>query len=249
MEQIDTKIQKAVEILRASRSTIAFTGAGISVESGIPPFRGENGLWSKYDPKLLDIHYFQSHPEESWKVIKEIFYDFFGQAEPNKAHEVLAKMEKNNLLSAIITQNIDNLHQEAGSKTVYEFHGSSQYLITMDGMIRYHVDEVDLSLIPPSCKETGVLLKPDFIFFGEGIPPEVYKASINACNNADVILVIGTTGEIMPASQIPLIAKQNGAKVIEVNPNISNYSNGTTEIFLQGKATEIMDLIGQQLFE
>ena len=249
MEQIENNIQKAVELIKSSRYTSVFTGAGISVESGIPPFRGENGLWSKYDPMLLDIHYFQANPEESWRVIKEIFYDFFGQAKPNKAHRVLARMEENNLLNAVITQNIDNMHQEAGNKVVHEFHGTSQYLITVDGMTRYHVNEIDMSEIPPLCKETGTLLKPDFIFFGEGIPQDVYQDSIKVANRSEVMLVIGTTGEIMPASQIPLIAKQNGARIIEVNPEISNYSNSITDIYLQGKATEIMTLLEEKLFE
>ncbi len=249
MNELEINIQKVVELLKSSKYTSVFTGAGISVESGIPPFRGEDGIWSKYDPMLLDIQYFQSNPEESWKVIKEIFYDFFGQARPNTAHNVLAEMEAKKLIKAVITQNIDNLHQEAGSKVVHEFHGSSKYLVTMDGMIRYHVDEVDLSILPPKCKETGVLLKPDFIFFGEGIPQDVYQDSIKTATNSDVMLVIGTTGEIMPASQIPHIAKQNGARIIEINPNTSNYSKSISDIFLQGKATEIMALLGKQLFE
>ncbi len=249
MSQIEIKIQQAAEMLKASKNTTAFSGAGISVESGIPPFRGEDGIWSKYDPMLLDIHFFQANPEESWTVIKEIFYDFFGKAKPNKAHEVLARMENNNLLDNIITQNIDNLHQDAGSRIVYEFHGTSKYLVTVDGMIRYHVDEVDMSRMPPTCPKSGVLLKPDFVFFGEGIPQDVYLNCMKAANNAEVILVIGTTGEIMPASQIPHIAKQNGARIIEINSNISNYSHSIADIYLQGKATEIMESLEQYLFE
>lgn len=249
MEQIGNKIRQAADILKKSRNTVVFTGAGISVESGIPPFRGENGIWSRYDPMLLDIRYFQDNPERSWQVIKEIFYDFFGTARPNAAHRILAEMEKHQLLHAVITQNIDNLHQDAGSKVVYEFHGSSKYLITIDGMVRYHIDDVDLTRMPPTCTKTGVLLKPDFIFFGEGIPQDVYQNSLRAAANAEVMLVIGTTGEIMPASQIPLIAKQNGAMIIEVNPSASNYTPSISDIFLQGKATEIMSSLGKLLFE
>jgi NAD-dependent deacetylase len=249
MKDLDVNIRNAAGILKKSKYTSVFTGAGISVESGIPPFRGENGIWSKYDPMLLDIHYFQSHPEQSWKIIKEIFYDFFGMAKPNAAHMALAEMEKERLLHAVITQNIDNLHQDAGSKVVYEFHGSSKYLVTMDGMIRYHVDEIDLSVMPPKCQKTGVLLKPDFIFFGEGIPQDVYQNSLIAAGKSEVMLVIGTTGEIMPASQIPLIAKQNGAKIIEINPDPSNFTHSISDIFIQGKATEIMSSLRKQLFE
>ncbi len=125
----EAQLQKAVEVLRRSKYTIAFTGAGISVESGIPPFRGENGIWNKYDPATLELGFFYENPKESWEVIKQLFYDFFGNAECNTAHKVLARMEEKGLLKCVITQNIDNLHQQAGSKVVHEFHGNSQKLV------------------------------------------------------------------------------------------------------------------------
>jgi NAD-dependent deacetylase len=107
-------VHAAARLIRGARNLTAFTGAGISVESGIPPFRGEGGLWSKYDPRLLDIRYFLEHPEVSWPVLKEIFYDHFGAARPNRAHEVLAAWEARGLLKTVITQNIENLHWYAG---------------------------------------------------------------------------------------------------------------------------------------
>src|SRR5665811_1498609 len=116
-------LEEAAQIIKKSNYTIAFTGAGISVESGIPPFRGEHGLWNKYDPKVLDIEYYLENEEKCWFYIREIFYDFFAHAKPNKAHLVLAELEKMRLMKSVITQNIDNLHQEAGSKVVHEFHG------------------------------------------------------------------------------------------------------------------------------
>ena len=248
MGDLASNIKAAAELIKNSKSTNAFTGAGISVESGIPPFRGKEGLWSKYDPMILDINYFQANPEASWKVIKEIFYDFFGTAKPNKAHHVLARMEKEKLLNSIITQNIDNLHQEAGSKTIHEFHGNSQKLICMITGKSYNVDEVNLNKIPPRSEETGGLLKPDFIFFGEGIPQNAYLNSVEAARNSEVFIIIGTTGEVMPASQMPMIAKQNGAKVIEVNLDPSNYTTSVSDIFLQGKATEIMEQLEKEIF-
>ena len=238
---------EAAELLKQSKYTTAFTGAGISVESGIPPFRGATGLWSKYDPIVLDIDYFHSHPLESWKVIKEIFYDFFGKARPNKAHRVLAAMEKTGLLKNIITQNIDNLHQEAGSKEVYEFHGNSRDLVCTKCSKRFKMQEINFEQLPVSCDVCGGLVKPDFIFFGEGIPPEAYSKSLSAAENADVFLVIGTTGEIMPASQIPLMAKNNGAKIIEINTEPSNYTYHITDVFLKGKATEVMERLSMLL--
>jgi NAD-dependent deacetylase len=105
-----TSVSRAASLIRSAKHLTAFTGAGISVESGIPPFRGPGGLWSKYDPRLLELSYFLKHPEVSWPVLKEIFYDHFGAARPNRAHEVLAAWEARGLLKTVITQNIENLH-------------------------------------------------------------------------------------------------------------------------------------------
>lgn len=235
-----TDIQKAAEIIKNSKSMIAFTGAGISVESGIPPFRGPDGLWSRYDPKCLDLDYFHAQPKESWKAIKTIFYDFFGQAKYNKAHKVLADFEEQGILKAIVTQNIDNLHQEAGSKQVFEFHGSLKRMICPQCNAIYIPSEVDLNKLPPCCPKDRGVLKPDFVFFGEGIPERAYRKSLLAARMADVVLVIGTTGEVMPAGMIPIEAKRVGATIIEINTDSSSFSKKTTDIFLQGKASEVL---------
>ncbi|MBC8527741.1 MAG: NAD-dependent deacylase [Candidatus Cloacimonetes bacterium] len=234
-------IEKAAELIKNANHVTAFTGAGISVESGIPPFRGENGLWSNFDPIFLDINYFHQNPLKSWKLIKEIFYDFFGKAEPNTAHFALAEMEEMGLLQAIITQNIDNLHQKAGSREVYEFHGNSRNLICINCRKVHKAQETDFSDLPPKCKECGGVLKPDFIFFGEPIPEPARTNSFAETKKADVFILIGTTGEIMPASMIPYEAKNNNVKIIEVNTKPSNYTNSITDVFLEGKATEITE--------
>jgi len=244
----DIKINQAAELLKSSKFTTAYTGAGISVESGIPPFRGEEGLWSKYDPRYLELDFFLSHPEKSWEVIKQIFYDFFGTAKPNDAHLALAEMEKRGVLHRIITQNIDNLHQEAGSQQVFEFHGNSMKLVCLACTRVFSYGAVGLDELPPRCPNCQGLLKPDFIFFGEAIPQEPLAASYEAANISDVFLIIGTTGEVMPANQIPPLAKQQGAKIIEVNPEKSNYTDRITDIFLQGKAGEIMIKLNEVLF-
>lgn len=233
-------IAKAAAIINKSKYTTAFTGAGISVESGIPPFRGETGLWSKYDPIVLDLNYFHKKPAESWPVIKEIFYDFFGQAKPNAAHIALTKMQKAGKLENIITQNIDNLHQESGSKHIYEFHGNSHTLICTSCYQKYSINEINFNKLPVSCNKCGALVKPDFIFFGEGIPEDAYQKSLTAAEQAQVFIIIGTTGEIMPASQIPHIAAGKGAKIIEINTEPSKFTNTITDFFLQGKATTVM---------
>jgi len=240
-------IKKAAQIIKEAKRITAFTGAGISVESGIPPFRGENGLWSKYDPIFLDIGYFIKNPRESWTLIKEIFYDFFGEASPNEAHRVLAKMEETGLLHTIITQNIDNLHQETGNKEVYEYHGTSKKLVCLDCKTSFLSDETNLNYLPPKCKKCGGLLKPDFVFFGEPIPTLAQSKSIAETVESDVFILIGTTGEIMPASTIPYIAKENGAKIIEINISHSNFTDSIVDSFLQGKATDIMKKLSNEL--
>ena len=236
------EILKVIDLILNSEYTFAFTGAGISVESGIPPFRGENGLWSKYDPNILDLERFYLYPSEAWKVIKEIFYDFFGEAKPNAAHYGLAELEQNGLLHAVVTQNIDNLHTEAGSNEVFEFHGNSRMLVCTECSRKYDAQQKVHEELP-ICDHCKKVLKPDFIFFGEGIPELAYKKSIEAAQKADIVIVIGSTGEVYPASQIPVFAKQNGAKIIEINTEKTLFTNQITDVFLQGKASEVMKKI------
>ena len=228
---------QASQLIQNAAHLTAFTGAGISVESGIPPFRGENGLWNKYDPTFIDIRYFRAQPLASWKLIKEVFYDFFGQARPNDAHLGLAMLEKAGLLKAIITQNIDNLHQDAGSREIYEYHGNSRELICLPCRQKFPATDFDLTLLPPLCPKCSEVLKPDFIFFGEAIPEPAMSLSYRETNIADVFLLIGTTGEIMPASQLPKMAKAKGAKIIEINIAPSSYTHTITDLFIQEKAT------------
>ncbi len=241
-------INKVAEIIKASKYCIAFSGAGISVESGIPPFRGESGIWNRYDPHLLDLSYFYSQPARSWEAIREIFYDFFTEAKPNDAHLVLAELEKSGIVKAVITQNIDNLHHVAGSKRVFEFHGNSQKLKCLDCNSFYDAKDVDLKVIPPKCEKCGGLLKPDFIFFGEGIPSEAYQNSFDAAQKADVVIILGSTGEVMPACQVPVVAKQNGAIIIEINPDNSNFTNQITDFHIKMKAGEAMKAIMQAMY-
>ena len=242
------KIKEAAQIILKSQFTIAFTGAGISVESGIPPFRGEHGLWNKYNPEVLDLGYYLENQEKCWFYIREIFYDFFADAQPNNAHKVMAHLEKRGLLQSIITQNIDTLHQEAGSKTVHEFHGNSKKLKCLKCGKIYGAEEFDFKNIPPKCSVDEEILKPDFIFFGEGIPQKAYSNSFADAEKAEVCLIIGSTGEVMPASYVPRTAKQNGATIIEINPEESMFTNQITDIHLKGKAGEILSQLEKLLF-
>ncbi|MFP4469096.1 MAG: SIR2 family NAD-dependent protein deacylase [Bacteroidota bacterium] len=237
---LSKNIEEAASLIVKSKFLVAFTGAGISVESGIPPFRGAEGLWSKYDPQVLELDYFHRFPEDSWKVIKEIFYDFFGNAKPNPAHAALARLEELGLLQAVITQNIDNLHQEAGNTIVYEFHGNSQKLICTGCKKHFEAADLNFNVLPPYCAECNALIKPDFIFFGEAIPTMAFNASMDAASKTDVFIIIGSTGEVMPANQIPIMAKHNGATIIEINPEPSRYTRLITDLHLTGTAGEVM---------
>lgn len=234
------KIKQAAMLLQNARHVVVFTGAGISVESGIPPFRGEEGLWSRYDPIVLDLSYFLQHTEHAWLVIKELFYDFFGKAHPNAAHYAIAKLEQAGIVKTVITQNIDNLHQAAGSHSVYEYHGTLKSLVCLKCGKVYSATEIDLNQPIPLCPADEGVLKPNFVFFGEAIPEPVGILSFQAAQRCDAIVIIGTTGEVMPACMIPYQAKKNGATVVEINVTPSRYTTLITDVFLQGKATEMM---------
>jgi len=242
MPKMKTEVKQVAEIIKGSKHLTAFTGAGTSVESGIPPFRGENGIWNKYDPQIFDLEYFMAHPAEDWKLIYEVFYKTIRNAQPNAAHYALAKLEAEGRLQAIITQNIDNLHYKAGSRNVIEFHGNTRQTVCLECGKMYPVAQIDFSDMPPRCS-CGGLLKPDFVFFGEPIPSGALQASYDEAQNADVFLIIGTTGVIYPAGQIPVLAKQNGATIIEINVAPSEYTNRITDLFIEQKASSAMTKI------
>jgi NAD-dependent deacetylase len=158
-------------------------------------------------------------------------------------------MEKRNLLQVVITQNIDNLHQEAGSRNVLEFHGNSRNLVCLKCGGKYPASEKDLSYLPPRCLQCNEPLKPDFIFFGEPIPEPARSKSFDETSRSEVFILIGTTGEIMPASLIPFEAKRKGKKIIEVNTAPSNYTGEITDIFLEGRASGILPALLDSLSE
>ena len=246
---MDSTIKQAAQWIKESRHAIAFTGAGVSVESGIPPFRGKDGLWSQYDPDSLDISRFHQRPQQAWVVIKEIFYDFFGKAHPNKAHQVLARLEKDGMLKAVITQNIDNLHQEAGSRNVVEFHGTAHKMVCTECGKRVEASEVNLQQLPPHCSVCAGILKPDFIFFGEGIPEQAYTDSFSYAQEADLVIIVGSTGEVMPACMVPKEAKSRGARIIEINPEVSFFTKSVTDLHIKMKAGDAFELLEKACFD
>ena len=244
---MDSLIKEASQLLKNSSYTVAFTGAGISAESGIPPFRGQGGIWDKYDPKILELDYFLKNPAKVWPDIRKMLYEDFKNAKHNDAHKFLAFLEKNKLLETVITQNIDNLHTEAGNTNVIEFHGNLANFICTECGQKQSQKKTNLYEEFPKCNSCGSLTKPDVVFFGEAIPQDAYAKSFEHAEKAEIMLVIGTSGVIYPAAFIPQIAKQAGAKIIEINLQPSEYTNSLTDIFLQGRASEICNAIKKNL--
>ncbi len=242
-------IAEAAEIIKNAEHLVIFTGAGISVESGIPPFRGPEGLWSKVNPEFIDLDVFKANPAYSWAKIKEIFYDFMGEAKPNLAHKTIAEMEDIGLVKSVITQNIDHLHQDAGSKNVLEFHGTTASVSCLNCDYTISAKDLDFSHKIPTCPKCGGLLKPDFIFFSEMINPIIMDKSFDEANKADVMLVVGTSGDVMPACHVPVRCKFPnhgvGGTIIEINLSESSLTNSVSDYLLKGKATEIFDKLGK----
>lgn len=247
MAFLEHDLEQAAKRIRESRYGTALTGAGISVESGIPPFRGQGGVWNQYNPEVLEISYFRTHPGESWIVIRDVFFEKFRQAQPNKAHRVLAAWEKRGLLKTLITQNIDNLHHRGGSQKVIEYHGNSRFLRCLSCGITHPVSSISLETLPPYCPSCGGLLKPDFVFFGEPIPSEALSASSHAMERTDCLIVIGTTGEVYPAADLPHLAKGHGAFIVEINPEPSAFTFSLTDIYLPLPASTALSRIEERL--
>ncbi|MBI2877204.1 MAG: NAD-dependent deacylase [Candidatus Tectomicrobia bacterium] len=229
----------AEEIIRKKR-VVALTGAGISVESGIPSFRGHtNGLWTRYDPEdYADISAFHRNPAKVWTMLREL-QDVIQGARPNAGHLGLAQLEEMGYLRAIITQNIDGLHQEAGSKEVIEFHGNNRWLVCLNCHRRYPHHTVSLETLPPKCTCQGVL-KPDAVFFGEPIPLEALYRAREESFSCKVMLVIGTSAIVYPAAEMPHLAKRRGGTIIEINPEETPLTRSVSDYFLEGNAGEII---------
>jgi NAD-dependent deacetylase len=229
--EVDAAIREAAQMIGEALHLVAFTGAGISVESGVPPFRGPGGLWSVYDPSYLELSYLHQNPEHCWSILKSLFYEHFAEATPNEAHLVLARLEKRGLLKAVVTQNIDNLHRLAGSARIIEFHGNTRELVCQScGAVRT-ADPRLLEVLPPHCGCGGVL-KPNCIFFGEEIPREAWTESGLEMEVSDVVLVVGSTGEVFPAASLPHRASNHGARIVEINPEKSKFTASIADVFI-----------------
>ena len=240
-------IKTVAKDILSSHKTIALTGAGISVESGIPDFRSAGGLWSKYDPEeYAHISAFQSDPKKVWQMIKEMMELVLG-AEPNPAHIALAELEQMGLLSSVITQNVDGLHQRGGSKEVIEFHGSNEFLVCLQCRYRQEAASFSFEVIPPPCPQCNAILKPDVVFFGEPIPWEAQTHSFEEARTCNLVLAVGTSAVVYPAAGIPTSAKQSGAKVVEVNMEPTPLTGFVSDYLIQGSAGTILPKIVEEV--
>jgi NAD-dependent deacetylase len=233
-------IERTADILAGATCVVALTGAGISVESGIPPFRGKGGLWEKMDPMTVaHIDAFMDDPETVWNLLIKDMKTVLDKARPNPGHTGLADLERLGILKTVITQNVDGLHQMAGNSDVIEFHGNFAWQRCLDCDRSIETSRVDLSRIPPRCS-CGGILRPDCIFFGEMIPAEALIRSQQVSAACDVMLVIGTSAMVQPAATMPLIAKDNGAIIIEINPEPTPLTSRIGNLTLLGGAGSIM---------
>jgi len=236
----------AAALLRQGRRAVALTGAGISVESGIPDFRSPDGLWSRFDPgEYAHIRALRANPAKVWTMLREM-EGLISRARPNPAHLALAELEARGILLGIITQNVDNLHQAAGSKRVVEYHGNAWRLRCDLCKAPHPRENLDFKHAPLYCR-CGGLIRPDVVFFGEAIPPAAQAEAEELARGCDLLLVIGTSGEVAPASYLPYTARESGALIVENNLEPTRLTYTLTDHFLPGKAGEVWPLVVQAL--
>jgi NAD-dependent deacetylase len=233
---LEDSITRARSILRAARYAVAFTGAGISTPSGIPDFRSkESGMWERFNPmETASLTTFRNHPERFWNWKRPLMLNSW-QAQPNPAHLALARLEAAGILKAVITQNIDGLHQRAGSKTVLEVHGSIDKM-TCPRCKKHFVSMAFKAILEqpggiPTCPDDHAILKPDVVLFEEPLPADVWRAAENHARAADVLLVVGSSLEVYPAAYLPQLAVENGARTIIANLS-ATFLDSNAEVLL-----------------
>ena len=273
MTQPTNQIQQAAALIRRARYLVALSGAGLSAGSGIPTYRGVGGLWTRHGtPPLLSYQEFARDPAAWWqkRLAAEVdpshpVYQMkraVDAAVPNAGHLALAELERRGILRCVITQNVDNLHGEAGSRSLLEIHGNRNRLRCLGCGLRFPRDAFDRLLAPrdetaashhpepaashpepvegpPLCGECGGVLKLDTVMFGEPIPPDVLDSCREAAERCDCMLLVGTSGTVNPAARLPLLAKERGASLIEVNPESTSLTPWC-DIVLSGPADAIL---------
>jgi NAD-dependent protein deacetylase/lipoamidase len=241
-------IQRAAELLANARRGVAMTGAGVSAESGIPTFRGEGGLWTKYDPvKVSSIDSFLADPASYWQVSKDRGRVALA-AKPNPGHVALAAMEAAEHLAVIVTQNTDGLHQDSGSKHVIELHGSGRTVECLECGRREPRSEVQARLdveMPPRCRSCGsAVLKPTVVLFGEPMPAAAIREAFELAGNADVMLVVGSSLVVYPAAEVPLVAIRAGVPMIVINAEPTPFDR-LAAVVIHGRSGEVLPQIAR----
>jgi len=241
-------VERAAALLAAAHHAVALTGAGVSAESGIPTFRGEGGLWAKYDPvKVSSIDSFLADPASYWRVSKERGAVALS-ARPNAGHQALAAMEAAGHLVAVVTQNTDGLHQVSGSRRVIELHGSGRTVQCLEcGKLEPRA-EVQARLeveMPPRCPNCGgTFLKPTVVLFGEPMPTDAINEAFDLARQADVMLVVGSSLVVYPAADVPLVAIQSGARLIVINAEPTPFDRFAS-VVIHGRSGEVLPEIAR----
>jgi len=239
-------LDRAAKILFESRYVVCLTGAGMSVESGIRPFRGPGGLWTEHgEPPLDGYQRFTRDPRRYWEEMRQkgsvgdALTRAISEAVPHAGHLALAELERLGIIKYLITQNIDNLHLAAASEKVAEIHGNATRLRCINCGKRFEPEEISLDVLPPKCPECDGVIKTDTVMFGEPIPADVLEICQRETERADCMLVVGTSVFVYPAAGFPLEVKHHDGKLVEVNL----YETELTplcDVSIRGKAGEIL---------
>jgi NAD-dependent deacetylase len=231
--------EESVRRFRAAKKAVALTGAGISVESGIDDFRSPGGLWSRFPPEeyaTLDV--FRSNPEKSWRLFRAVGKDLVGK-KPNNAHRILAELEIEGYLKGVITQNIDNLHQQGGSRNVLEMHGNHHYLQCPGcGNISVLPDSLLRSDDIPRCILCHAVVKPDVVLFGENI--HCFREIDDLLHHCDLLMVVGTSAQVYPAALLPEQVRMSGGLIYEFNINATALTAKGCDYFFRGPASVML---------
>jgi NAD-dependent deacetylase len=246
-------ISRVALLISNAEKIVVFVGAGLSTESGIPDFRSPGGVWDKYDPEDFDFQNFISHEASRikyWQMATEM-YDAMKDAKPNAGHIAIAELERRGKLDCLITQNIDGLHFKAGNSPgkVLELHGTAMHVACLDCNVRYERGPIQERIAAgdkaPKCESCGGLLKPATISFGQNMPARETNEAFRHSQDCDLFIVIGSSLVVYPAAQMPVVAKQSGAKLVIVNRD-ETACDKKADIIINGQAGTIMEAIVRQ---
>ncbi len=247
---VQSLLSNAVDLILRAQHITVLTGAGISTPSGIPDFRSAgSGLWNKVNPfQVASIHGFRIQPQSFFDWIRPVAQKLI-QAVPNPAHIALAQLEKMGQVKAVITQNIDALHQKAGSQNVIEVHGHIRQATCVRCYNRVSIDTILGGFLyergVPRCERCGGVLKPNVILFGEQLPVTQINAALREARTCDLMLVAGTSLNVAPIADLPLIARENGAEVIVINKEPTSFDKRATLVIHEDLVSVLPGIVGQ----